>query len=155
MFVNFAEILQKRKIVLSLEDVINRILDFIIGKKLGASFPSEKLILKGYGIPYRFDRNSKGLALLFFIRDDAPSNFLKLISDCNIESISVYVELNLRKQKWFINGSHNLSKSCISTHCECLKCSIDEYSKSYQNFLFLGDYNATLMQSAWESFLIF
>ena len=57
-------------------------------------------------------------------------------SDCNIKYICV--EVNLRKRKWFINGSYNPSKNFLSNYLERLNCIIDEKSKLYQNFLFFG-----------------
>ena len=93
----------KRNKLEFLEDVINRNLDIILlsETKLDDSFLSAQFILKGYGVPYRFDMNSKGGGLLFYIRKDVTSKFFKLRSDnCNIESICV--EINLRKRKWSI-----------------------------------------------------
>ena len=58
--------------------------------------------------------------------------------------------MNLRKCKWFINGSYNPSKSFISNHLEFLNGIIDEYSKKCQNFLFLGDFNATTNEKCME-----
>ena len=82
---------------------------------------------------------------------DLYSKFLKLRSDRNsIESICV--EINLRKRKWFINRSYNPSKSFISNHLESLNRIIDAYSKKYQNFLFLGDFNATTNEKCMEEF---
>ena len=132
-----------------LEDIINRNLDIILlsETKLDDSFPSAQFILKGYGVPYRFDRNSKGGGLLFYIREDIPSKFLKLRSGCNIESICV--EINLRKRKWFINSSNN---PLITNHLECPNRIIDEYRKKYQNFLFLGDFNVTTNEKYMEEF---
>ena len=98
-------------------------------------------MLKNFSIPYKLDRNSNGGGLLLYVREDIPSKFLKVKSDCNIESICV--EVNLRKRKWFINGSYNPNKSFLSNHLECLNRIIDEYSKLYQDFLFLGDFNAS------------
>ena len=97
-----------------LEDVIKRNLDITLlsETKLDDSFPSAQFTLKEYGVPYRFGRNSKGGGLLFYIYEDIPSKFLKLRYDCNIESICV--EINVRKRKWFINGSYDSSKSFIS-----------------------------------------
>ena len=134
------------------EDVINRNLDIILlpEAKLDDSFPSAEFILKEYGVPYRFDRNFKGGGLLFHIRGDIPQKFLKLRSDGNIESICV--EINLRKRKSFIKDSNNPSESFISNHLECLNRIIDEYSKKYQNFLFLGDFNATANEKCMEEF---
>ena len=47
-------------------------------------------------------------------------------------------------------GSYNPSKSFISSHPECLNRIIDEYSKNYQIFLFLGDFNATTNEKCME-----
>ena len=107
-------------------------------------------MLKDFGIPYRLDKNSNGRGLLLYVCKDIPSKFLKVKSDCNIESICV--EVNLRKRKWFINGSYNPNKSFLSNHLECLNCIIDEYSKLYQYFLFLGDFNASVSEQCLEEF---
>ena len=109
-------------------------------------------MLENYGIPYRFDRNSNGGGLLLYVREDIPSKFLKVKSDCNIESICV--EVNLRKRKWFINGSFNPNKNFISNHLECLNRIIDEYSKIYQNFLFLEDFSASVSEKCLAEFCI-
>ena len=102
------------------------------------SFLSAQFILKGTCVPYRFDRISKGGGHLFYIREGIPSKLLELRSNCNI-----FKEIYLRKRKWFINSSYDPSKSFISNHIECLNRIIDEYNKTYKNFLFLGDFNAT------------
>ena len=133
----------------ALQFIINRNLDILLSEtKLDDSFPSAQFMLKNFGIPYRLDRNSNGGGLLLYVREDIPSKFLKVKSDCNIESICV--EVNLRKRKWFINGSYNPNKSFLSNHLECLNCIIDEYSKLYQNFLFWGDFNASVSEKCLE-----
>ena len=162
----------------ALQFIINRNLDIILTSetKLDDSFPSAKFMLKNFGIPYRLnrnsnsgglllyvcedlknfgipyrlDRNSNGGGLLIYVREDIPSKFLKAKSDCNIKSICV--EVNLRKRKWFISGSYNPNKSFLSNHLECLNRIIDEYSKLYQNFLFLGDFNASVSEKCLEEF---
>ena len=52
------------------------------------------------------------------------------------------------KRKWFINGSYDPNERFISNNLEYLNRIIDEYSKVYQNFLFLGlgDFNASVTQ---------
>ena len=99
---------------------------------------------------YRFDRNSNGGRLLLYAREDIPSKFLKVKSDCNIESICVKV--NLRKRKWLINDSYNPNKNCLSNHLECLNRIIGEYSKLYQSSLFWGDFNASVSEKYLEEF---
>ena len=86
--------------------------------KLDDSFSSAQLMLKNYGIPSSLFRNSNGGGLLLYVHEDIPSKFLKVKSDCYIKSI--YVDVNFRKRKWFINGSYNPNKSFISNHPECL-----------------------------------
>ena len=107
-------------------------------------------MLNKFGIPYRFDRNSNGGGLLLYVREDIPSKFLQVKSGCNIESVCF--EVNLRKTKWFINGSFNPNKSFLSNHVECLNRIIDEYSKLYQNLFFSGDFNASLSEKCLEEF---
>ena len=51
-----------------------------------------------------------------------------------------------------INDSYNPSKIFISNHLQCLNRIIDEYSKNYQNFLFLGDFNATTNEKCMREF---
>ena len=122
----------------------------LLGTKPDDSFPSAQFILKEYGLWYRFDRNSKGGGLLFHIREDITSKFLKRRSDFNIESICA--DINLTKRKRIINGSYNLSKNFISNDLECLNCIIDECNKKYQNLLFLDDFNATTNEKHMEEF---
>ena len=105
-------------------------------------------MLKNFGITHRLDRNSNGVGLLLYVCKDIPSKFLKVKFDCNIESICV--EVNLRKRKWFINGLYNPKKSFLSNHLECLNHIIDEYSKLYQHFLFLIDFNASVSEKCLE-----
>ena len=68
-------------------------------------------MIDGRSEPYCFDWNRNGGGVLIHIREDKPSNLLavhKLLH--GIEEI--FVELNLRKKKWLIFGSHNpLSQS--------------------------------------------
>ena len=136
----------------ALQFTINRNLDIILllERKLDDSFPSAKFMLKNFGIPHRHDRNSNGGGLLLQVHEVIRFKFLKVNSDCNIESICV--EVNLRKRKWFINGLYSLNKSFLSNHLECLNCIIDEYSKLRQNFLFLGDFNASVSEKCLEEF---
>ena len=133
----------------ALQFVINRNLDILLSEtKLDDLFPSAQFMLNNFSISYRLDRNSNGGGLLLCVREDVPSKFLKVKSDCNIESVCV--EVNLRKRKWFINGSYNPNKSFLSNHLECLNRIIDEYSKLYQNLFFWGDFNDSVSEKCLE-----
>ena len=90
--------------------------------KLDDSFPIAQFQMKGFSVPYRYDRNGKGSGLLYICKD-IQSKLLISKSKCNIETLSVAV--NLRKGKWFLNCSCNLHQNLISNHLECLNRLID------------------------------
>ena len=97
----------------------NNIDIFLISEtKLDNPFPSAQFLINGFSAPYRFDKNSKGGGLLFYIREDISSKILTYSSSCYIETL--LVEINLRKKKWLLNGSYNPSKHQISHHLKCL-----------------------------------
>ena len=77
--------------------------------KLDDSFSSAQFRLKEFSTPYRLDRNSKGGGLLLYSREDILSIFLNSGSTCNIETISV--EINLSKRKWLLTCCYNPHKS--------------------------------------------
>ena len=65
--------------------------------KLNDSFPTVQFLIKGFSALYRFDRNSKGSGLLFYIHEDISSKIIKYSSKSDTETI--LVEINLRKKK--------------------------------------------------------
>ena len=102
--------------------------------KLDDSFPTAQFQMKGFSVPYRYDRNGKGGGLLLYIREDIQSKLLISKSKCNIETLSVVV--NLRKRKWFLNCSYNPHQNLISNHLECLNRLID--GQFWQFYLYSG-----------------
>ena len=64
--------------------------------KLDDSFPTAQFQMKDFSVPYRYDRNGKGGGLLQYISEDIQSKLLISKSKCNIETLSVAV--NLRKR---------------------------------------------------------
>ena len=85
-----------------------------------------------------------------YIREDIPSRLLNSKSKTSIETISV--EINIRKKKWFLNCSYNPNKKLISNHLECLNRIMDEFSKSYDNAIFLGDFNTCISDNTMTPF---
>ena len=78
--------------------------------------------------PYRLDSNSKGGVILFYVREDIPSNLITV--DINpIESF--YVELKLRNNKWLINWSYSPHKSLIGNHLDAVSKTLDVHSSTY------------------------
>ena len=117
--------------------------------KLDDSFPTAQFQMKGFSVPNRYDRNGKGGGLLY-IRQDIQSKLLISKSKCNIETLSVAV--NLRKRKWFLNCSYNPNQNSISNHLECLNRLIDENSCSFDNFIFIGDFIVSINHNSMIDF---
>ena len=118
--------------------------------KLDDSFLTAQFLLNSFSEPYRLDRNSKAGGILSYIRKYIPSRLLNSKSKIGIETISV--EINLRKRKWFLNRSYSSNKNLISNHFECLNHIMDEFSKNYDNVIFLGDFNTCINNNAIKSF---
>ena len=117
--------------------------------KLEGSFPIAQFLLHVFSAPYRFDRNSKGGGILLYIRGDIPSQLLNCISKTGIETI--YVEINLRKRKCFLNCSYNPNKNFISHHLECLNRIMDKFGKNHDKVIFSGDFNTWINDNAMTS----
>ena len=121
--------------------IIDNNMDFLISEtKLDDSFPTVQFQIKCFSVSYRHDRNGKGSGLLLYIRKDIQSKLLISKSKCNIETLSVAV--NLRKRKWFLNCSHNPHQNLISNHLECLNRLIDKRS-SFDDFIFIGNFHVS------------
>ena len=69
--------------------------------KLDSTFPTSQFLIGGYNEPYRFDRNRNGGDVLIYVREDITDH--KLSHDIK----GIFVELNLRKNKWLLFGSTN------------------------------------------------
>ena len=63
------------------------------------------------------------------------------------------IELNLRKQKWLIFVIYRPPRQNIESFLDILSNAIDFYSKSYDNVLILGDFNATPQSPVMCNFL--
>ena len=64
--------------------------------KLDDSFPTAQFQMKGFSVPYRYDRNGKGDGLLLYECEHIQCKSLISKSKCNIQSLSDAV--NLRKE---------------------------------------------------------
>ena len=80
-----------------------------------------------------------GGGLLIYIRDYISTKLLKHDLVTNIENLSI--EINLRK-KWLFSSSYSPRKNKTSHHLNYLNLVCSEYSKNYDYFIFVGDFNA-------------
>ena len=112
----------------------------IVLRKIKIQFP-EKLIIAHLNINSirnKFDSLSF-MILEIHIRDDIPTKLLKHDFGTNIENLSV--EIDLRRRKWFFNGSYNPHKSKILNLPNYLNLVFNKYGKVYDNFIFMGDFS--------------
>ena len=91
-----------------------------------------------------------GDGLLLYIRDDILMKLLKHDFGTNIENLSV--EIDSQKRKWFLNGSYNTDKNKISNHLNYLHLACSKYSKVYDDFIFMGDFNVPMHDKAMGDF---
>ena len=87
----------------SLVYMLDQNIDFFLisETKLNDSFPLTQFKIEGFTTPYRYNRNDKGGGHLLYIMEDISLRLLQCKSQCNIENLSV--EINLKKRKWFLN----------------------------------------------------
>lgn len=109
--------------------------------KLDKSFPTNQFLMNGYATPYRLDVNGRSGGLLVYINESIPSRILR-----NFEFETVFqiipVELNLRKEKWILFAIYRPPKQCLTSFLLTLSSSIDFYTRTYDNILVMGDFNA-------------
>ena len=110
----------------------------ISGTKTDDSFSIANFLIGGFSQPYRLDQNSSVCGIMLYVREDIPSNNLK-IEFLPIEGF--YVELKLRSKNWLTNCSCNPNRNAIGNHLEALSDFLDFHSSSYNNIIILGDFN--------------
>ena len=117
--------------------------------KIDESFPLGQFKINGFNAQFRLDRNSNGGGIMLFVRKDIPA---KLIASETPPVESFYVEVRLRKQKSLISCSYDPNKSMASPHMDVLGKNMDLYSSTYEESMFLGDFNAGMEHSALKDF---
>ena len=86
---------------------------------------------------------------MLFVREDIPA---KLTASETTPVEGLYEEVKLRKQKWLISCCYNPNKSMICQHMKALAKNMDLHSSTYENFIFFGDFNASMEYSALKDF---
>ena len=100
--------------------------------KLDSSFSQTEFRIEGYTPPFRFDRNSRGVGILLFIRKDIPA---KIISTTPLKDFEeIFAKLTFRKKKILLCCSYNPHKILTSNHPSFLEKILDKQIKIYDNF---------------------
>ena len=114
-------------------------------------FPISLFIIKGISKPYRLYRNRHLGGLLIYIREDIPSKkLIKHIFPHDMEGL--YIEINLRKCKWFLYGTYH-PPSQNDKYIENTGKVIDLQRGVYDEMLIVGEFNSEEMEMCIDSFL--
>ena len=109
--------------------------------KIDNNFPKGQFLMKGFGDPFRMDRNVNGGGILCYVTEDIP---VKLLSVETLPTESFFVEINLRVKKWLVSCSYNPHKDNICNHLQMLSTSLDLYLSQYDNIIIVGDFNTEI-----------
>ena len=123
----------------SLQHMIHKNINVLLisETKIDSSFPSAQFHSEGYATPYRLDRNANGGGILLCIGEDIPSKLL----NTDLSNEGFFVEIRLRKKKWFLFSSYNPKKNLIANHLNCIGRNFDSQLGQYENFILMGDFN--------------
>ena len=100
------------------------------------------------------DRNDKGGEIMLFVKDGIITFPLDRYSfPVGFEAFCI--ELNLRKKKWLIFCIYNPHNRFIKHRPKELGKAIEFYSKTYENIIIMGDFNAEISESNLASFCTF
>ena len=120
--------------------------------KLDSSFPDNQFIIKGYKKPFRLDIHGKSGGLLVYVNESIPSRMLNGFGfDKDMQIVPI--ELNLRKQKWVLFSIYRPPRQNLSIFLSVLTSAIDYYTRTYENILVIGDFNAEPQTPVLENFM--
>ena len=113
--------------------------------KLDDAYTTSRLLLPEYKTPLRLDYTDSSGGLLVYVRSDILMHQLtSFVFPKGIEVIPL--EINLRKTKWCIfmiyrNPTIYKTKEKIELFLSTLSSGLDFYSRIYDNFMVVGDFN--------------
>ena len=117
--------------------------------EIDSTFPLNQFAMPGYSKHYRFDRNRNGGSFFTNVREDISSRELKIHKTPeDIESI--FIEINLIKT--FCGCYHSPSQS-NQYFFENIGKALDKYSKHWDKFMLVGDFNAEELEPCPSQFL--
>ena len=134
----------------SLKYIVGENIDILLisESKLNESFPEGQFHMNGFQLPFRADRNDKGVGLLLYFKEDIPCRYITVNYTPKIEAI--VLEINLKKRKWLLLGTYNPHKDMTNTFLSSIDEKLNELSLKYESIVILGDFNCVKKQ--WNSF---
>ena len=139
-----------RNKIASISEINKNALDVMLlsETKLDESFKTAQFMLPGYQKPFRRDRSANGGGLLFYTNENLVCHQVDAGIPSDIEAI--FVELNLRSQKWLIVGIYKPPSQSAKYFLESLNSVLS--SLSYENIMLIGDFNLTNTNADLASF---
>ena len=120
--------------------------------KTDSTFPLNQFAIQGYPKPYRVDRNRNGGGVFIYVREDIPRRELKI--DNTPEDIeSIFIKINLIKTKWLFCGCNQPPSQPDLYFFQNTGRALDKYSKHYDRFMLVGDFNAEESEPCLSQFL--
>ena len=116
----------------SLQEIIQGYLDIlaISESKLYQSNPTSMFDIVGYTQPFRRGRNNNGGGILVYVREGIPCRELKVKPGAeNLEGL--FIEINLRKNKWILFAGYNNCLINIGTNFRPLYVQFGKFHSSW------------------------
>ena len=110
--------------------------------KLDETFPKKSI---------SYPENSNGGRVMIYLREDIACRMLSK-HDTPDDFEGIFLELNLRKVKWFLFGGYNPHNDNISNFVRQLGPIVDTFLSTYDNLLFLGDFNSETSEFIMKEF---
>ena len=103
------------------------------------SFPNSQFFAEGYRM-FRKDRNENCGGFILCINEGIPG---KLINSYDFREGSeiIVFEFSISNKKWLLLKNYKLPSQNELSFINEIKLSLNFFSSSYENFLFLGDFN--------------
>ena len=110
--------------------------------KTDSTFPSNQFAIQGCSKPYRFHRNRNGGGVFIYVQEDIASRELKIDNNTPQDIESIFIEINLIKTKWLFCGCYHPLSHSDQYFFENIGKALHKYSKHYDKFMLVGDFNA-------------
>ena len=104
--------------------------------KIDKSFPVNQVIIDGYNLPYRLDRNQEVGGLLVYFRTGIPSRKLKTNLPENVEGI--FFDMSMHNKKCLKFAGYNPKKEHIGRFLSHVGKSLDNHIGKYENVILIG-----------------
>ena len=117
--------------------------------KIDDSFTNAQFKMSGFHVPFRKDRNKHGGGLLMYVNDEIVCT-QQVVPSLPSDIEALFVEINLRKQKWLIAGIYRSPSQDISYFVGVINETL--LYLNYENIILIGDFNALESHEKMQTF---